>query len=80
MATATAIPAFERIERNVRDARRWIEHGRHSAEDVTGAAVREIRSHPLRSIAIAAGTGVVIGAAVGALANRIARAVRACAD
>lgn len=58
-------PAFDKFEKNVRQARRAVVHGTQAAEDFAEAAVLEVRRHPLRAAAIAAGVAVLAGGIIG---------------
>lgn len=60
-------PAFEMLEEPAREVRHAFADGRHAAEQVTGKAVFEVRRHPLRAVAVAAGIGALAGC-VGGLA------------
>ena len=63
-------PAFATLEKNMREATRAIVEGRHAAEDVVAETVREVRRHPLRALALAAGGGAVTGGLVGFVFGR----------
>jgi hypothetical protein len=54
----------------VRQAKRVITRAQHAAEDGVGATVLQIRRHPLRGVAIAAGLGAFAGAAFGLVWRR----------
>jgi ElaB/YqjD/DUF883 family membrane-anchored ribosome-binding protein len=64
-AKERCVPAFENLEKHMREARRAIADGRHAAEDFVAETVREVRQHPLRALALAVGTGAVAGSLVG---------------
>lgn len=85
MATATqtqckvALPPWatrEGFEENLREARRAVTTVRHAAEDAAAETALEIRQHPLRAVAGAAGIGVVAGVLVGFGAGWVAHANR----
>lgn len=58
-------PAIEALEKNVRDARKAIVAGRRAVEDYTAGASLQVRRHPLGSVAVAAGAGVLLGCIIG---------------
>ncbi|OFW13984.1 MAG: hypothetical protein A3H29_10950 [Acidobacteria bacterium RIFCSPLOWO2_02_FULL_67_21] len=58
-------PAFEMLEERGREVRQVFADGRHAAEQATGKAVFEVRRHPLRAVAIAAGIGALAGCMAG---------------
>jgi ElaB/YqjD/DUF883 family membrane-anchored ribosome-binding protein len=58
-------PALDKLDETIRQGRRVIVRGRHAAEDTAAAATLKIRRHPVSAVMIAAGAGIVLGAAVG---------------
>jgi ElaB/YqjD/DUF883 family membrane-anchored ribosome-binding protein len=74
-ATADAIkqrlgPAVSELDERVRQVERVITRAQRAAEDGVGATVTQIRRHPLRTVAIAAGLGAFVGAAFGLVWSR----------
>lgn len=59
-----ADPIRAAVRETVRDARRAVVAGRHAVEDCTDATVIEVRRHPLLSLGIAAGVGLIVGGAI----------------
>lgn len=67
-------PAAEKLEDNVRQARRAMVRGRYAAEDAAAAAALQVRRHPGAAIALAAGAGALAGCMMGfAIGSRIRR-------
>ena len=58
-------PALDEFDERVRQAKRVVTRAQHAAEDGVGATVKQIRRHPLRAVAFAAGIGAFVGAAFG---------------
>ena len=58
-------PVLDEFDETVRQAKRVVTRAQHAAEDGVGAAVTQIRRHPLRAVAISAGIGTFVGAAFG---------------
>ena len=58
-------PALEAFERNVRDARRAVHNGRYAMEDLFAETTLQMRRHPLRTLALAAGAGALGGCLIG---------------
>lgn len=63
-------PAFDEFDKSVRQAKRVIARTQHAAEDGVDATVVQIRRHPLRAVAVAAGFGAFAGAAFGLIWSR----------
>ncbi|MGE3401672.1 MAG: hypothetical protein AB7K63_03735 [Vicinamibacterales bacterium] len=66
------VPGIEAFEDAVRTGRHAFAEGKHFAEAASVKAQREIKRHPLRAVAIAAGAGALFGVvlAIGAAACR----------
>ena len=62
---ACASPALGTLEENARQVRRAIVQGRHTAEDVAAGTALQVRRHPLRATATAAGAGALAGCVIG---------------
>jgi ElaB/YqjD/DUF883 family membrane-anchored ribosome-binding protein len=58
-------PTLEVLGENVRQARRAVAHGTQAAEGAAEATAKEVRRHPLRAAAIAAGVAVLAGGVIG---------------
>ncbi len=63
--TECVTPALEALEDNLRQARRVVAAGRHTAEEVMVKAAREVKRHPMRAVAVTAGVGAAVGCAIG---------------
>lgn len=55
------MPAYEAFEDVVRKGRHVYKEGKHFATGASVTARREIKTHPLRSVAFAAGAGALFG-------------------
>jgi len=67
-------PALEALDRNVRGARRAVHNGRYAMEDLVAETTHHVRRHPLRTLALAAGAGVLGGCLIGlAIARSVTR-------
>jgi ElaB/YqjD/DUF883 family membrane-anchored ribosome-binding protein len=66
-------PAAESAEQTMRAARRAVACGRRAAEDASLATSLFIRRRPFTAVALAAGAGIVLGAAAGILVARCRR-------
>lgn len=64
-ADPCAWPAFEAVEKGVREARRAVGAARHATEDLTADVVSKVERHPLRAVGIATGAGAVAGLLLG---------------
>ena len=60
-----AWPAFEAVERGVREARRAVGAARHATEELTTDVVSKVERHPLRAVGFASMAGGVAGLLVG---------------
>jgi ElaB/YqjD/DUF883 family membrane-anchored ribosome-binding protein len=60
----------ETFEGGVDNAKRALKRGRRSAEDALDSASYQIKRHPLESLGVTFGVGLVCGLAVGYMARR----------
>lgn len=58
-------PALDSLEQHVHDARRVVARGRRAAENLVEDTTRRIRRRPLRSMAVAASAGALVGCLIG---------------
>ena len=73
-----ALDTLETLEKNARRARRAVARGRYATEDAMTGAALGLRRRPLRSLALAAGTGALAGCIMGFVLGR--RGGRTAAD
>ena len=69
-ASDYADPIRAAVSENVRDVRRAVAAGRHAVEDCADAATLQVRRHPLVSLGIAAGVGMLVGGVIGFVVGR----------
>jgi ElaB/YqjD/DUF883 family membrane-anchored ribosome-binding protein len=56
---------LKRVEEDIERGRRVIAKGREAAEEGVATAVLRVRRHPIRSVAIVAGAGAIVGCVIG---------------
>ena len=60
----------EAFEEGIDNTKRALKRGRRTAEDALDSAAYQVKRHPLQSVGITFGVGLVCGLAVGWLAGR----------
>ena len=64
---------FHQIEEGILQGRRAIARGRGAAEDGVAATSLHIRRHPIRTVAVVAAAGALVGCVIGYAFSRFTR-------
>lgn len=74
---AEAIPDVNRVqtslEESVRGARRAVKRGRYAVEELTEDALHHMKRHPVHTVAISFGLGLVVGTSLRWMISRAQR-------
>ena len=68
IADIKTAPHAEVIENSVHAAKKMLKHQMHELEDFRDATALKVRKAPLTSVGLAAGAGILLGAAIGFVA------------
>jgi len=58
-------PAFDKVDETLRQGRLVVARAQHATEDGVDAAIRQVQHHPLQTVALATGAGVLLGSVMG---------------